>query len=161
MQKICAECKIPKNIEEFGKDKYNKDGLNYDCKLCKNKKARIRNKVNPQQTKARSKRNASTRAAWYKTKPGIESSRRAHLKRKYNITLEDYNKLLDKQNSVCAICGRTEMNNANKVLCVDHNHNTGAIRGLLCGLCNSGIGHFQDDIILIRKSISYLKQYKK
>lgn len=52
------------------------------------------------------------------------------------------------------------MNNINKVLCVDHNHKTGEIRGLLCGLCNSGIGHFKDKIKLLKKAIKYLENYE-
>ncbi len=160
-EKVCADCGDSKPLSEFGKDKYNNDGLNYDCKECKNRKARARDKANPEQTKARNARGAKKRAAWYKTTAGIETSRRAHLKKMFNITLETYNEMLEIQEGVCAICSKPEMNNVNKVLTVDHNHETGKIRGLLCGLCNMGIGALRDDEQLLKNSIKYLRKYEQ
>ncbi len=71
-------------------------------------------------------------------------------KRLYGITQDQYEILSKKQSGLCAICKR------NTPLCVDHNHQTGAIRGLLCNLCNRGIGHFGDDLDLLTAAISYL-----
>lgn len=65
--------------------------------------------------------------------------------RAYNISLEDYERMSLEQNHKCAICGNPEMNNKNKVLCVDHDHTTGKIRSLLCGSCNTGLGSFKDN----------------
>lgn len=53
------------------------------------------------------------------------------LKNRYNMTIEDYNKMLEKQNGLCAICREK------KKLSVDHDHNTGKIRGLICTKCNT------------------------
>ena len=69
--------------------------------------------------------------------------------------------LKEAQDHKCAICGSPEMNTKNKVLCVDHNHNTGNIRALLCSSCNTGLGNFKDNIILLQKAIQYLKIYDK
>lgn len=77
------------------------------------------------------------------------------LRKKYGITLEEYNKILNQQNSKCSICG-THQDDLTKNLVVDHDHCTGKIRGLLCDKCNRGLGHFNDDIKLLRKAVNYL-----
>jgi len=73
------------------------------------------------------------------------------LKRKYNITPEDYNTLYNKQQGKCAICGNSE-----ELLHVDHDHITGKVRGLLCLKCNRGIGFLNDDIKILQQAINYL-----
>jgi hypothetical protein len=86
---------------------------------------------------------------------------KAGLKAHYGLTLEDYQKMLDKQENRCAICDREESSISRygtpKRLTVDHNHATGQIRGLLCDNCNRGIGHLQEDIRILEKAIEYLK----
>lgn len=88
------------------------------------------------------------------------------LKSKYGITLEQYNDLLKKQNGVCAICLSLETRtykNKNIVvesLCVDHDHETGKIRGLLCHKCNSALGLFMESEESLEKAINYLKNGK-
>ena len=158
--KTCAQCKEVKPLSSFGKDKHNNDGYNYSCKLCKNKASRSRHKANPELSKKRNIKHRLKRKEYYDSDKGKESSRRSHLKIKFNITLEDYNIMLEAQNGVCAICSNTEMNNVNKVLCVDHNHETKKIRGLLCGKCNTGLGHLNDNIELLINAIKYLKNYE-
>lgn len=76
-------------------------------------------------------------------------------KKKYGISLSDYEALLERQNGVCAICRRTCKSGRN--LAVDHCHETGKVRGLLCLECNRGIGALKDSIDLLTKAISYLK----
>jgi hypothetical protein len=78
-----------------------------------------------------------------------------YLKRNYGITYDDYVQMLKAQNGVCAICGKAE---EKKRLAVDHCHNTGKIRGLLCGMCNTAIGKLNDDVQLLRKAIQYLEK---
>ena len=77
------------------------------------------------------------------------------LKRRYNLTLQQYKELLQTQNGVCAICGAKP---GRKKLFVDHNHATNKVRGLLCRSCNTGLGCFQDDINLLLKSTKYLRK---
>ena len=77
----------------------------------------------------------------------------------YNITLEEYNKLFEKQNGNCAICGKHQ-SYLKKGLSVDHDHVTGKIRGLLCNNCNAGIGLLKDDIKLLTIAINYLNGTK-
>lgn len=59
----------------------------------------------------------------------------------------------------CEICGKTEKDNG-KRLAVDHNHETGMIRGMLCNNCNLGIGYLKDNIDLLKSAIKYLKKKK-
>ena len=89
----------------------------------------------------------------------VENNRETHLRNKYGITLDFYDKLLEKQNYVCAICNLT--NNNGYKLCVDHCHTTGKIRGLLCHTCNTALGKFKDNEELLINAIKYLKKYEK
>ena len=85
--------------------------------------------------------------------------RKYDLKKSYNITVEQYDEMLLKQNSCCAICKRhkSEVTVKRKNhLCVDHDHNTGKIRGLLCDKCNRGIGLLCDNVDILRNAIEYL-----
>ena len=82
------------------------------------------------------------------------------LKREYNLSINDYEKLLSDQNGNCKICGlpETSMNKYGvKNLAVDHCHTTGRVRGLLCSRCNRGLGYFKDDKVLLKKAIKYLE----
>ena len=89
-----------------------------------------------------------------------EKIRNHDLKSNHSITLEEYNKMLEKQNGVCAICGKKETDKISskkiKNLAVDHNHKTGKVRGLLCGRCNKAIGLFQDNLEHLQSAFKYL-----
>lgn len=88
------------------------------------------------------------------------------LKRDYGISLEAYSALLVKQNGCCAICNAANgsersNNNGRKVLAVDHVHSTGAVRGLLCSLCNQALGLLLERPDLFRKAADYLELHSK
>lgn len=82
-------------------------------------------------------------------------------KRKYGITLEDYDKLIKNQNYVCAICGSNNSKAHTVNFHVDHCHITKKVRGLLCSKCNLGLGYFDDDIVKLSNAIIYLNNNKK
>lgn len=82
----------------------------------------------------------------------------ARLKKKYGITMDEFDAMLEEQNGCCMICGRHHTTQENR-FCVDHCHTTGKIRGLLCYPCNSGLGHFKDDIDMMFKAIAYLNEH--
>lgn len=83
--------------------------------------------------------------------------RRSAYKRLYGITPEDYDRMLLEQGGVCRICGSPA--DEGKRLHVDHLHGADApVRGLLCYLCNSGLGMFRDDPVLLRKAARYLNR---
>lgn len=85
--------------------------------------------------------------------------RERNLKQKYGIVNEDYDRMLAEQGGCCAICGGTEITGRGKHFHVDHNHDTGKVRGLLCPPCNQGLGLLRDDIARLQASIEYLKKY--
>ena len=76
------------------------------------------------------------------------------IKKRYGITIEEVTQLLNKQSNKCAICGNVFVNR--KRTHIDHCHNTGKIRGMLCEGCNIGLGGFKDNIVLLHKAIGYL-----
>lgn len=79
------------------------------------------------------------------------------LKRRYGITQEDYARLSAVQDHSCAICRVEGWMERYGVLHVDHNHQTGEVRGLLCDRCNVGLGRFRDDPDLLVNALTYLK----
>lgn len=80
------------------------------------------------------------------------------LKRVYGITIEDFDRILHDQNGKCAICGGGTERTANGSLCVDHDHKTHKIRGLLCDPCNRAIGLLSDCPKRARALADYLEK---
>ena len=84
----------------------------------------------------------------------------ANLRANYGMTVEDYDAMWLAQRGQCAICGRASslrgQGRGSQRLAVDHDHGTGAVRGLLCGMCNGGLGLFDDDPARLRLAIEYL-----
>jgi hypothetical protein len=85
-----------------------------------------------------------------------EDTRWQKVKFHYGITKEKYATMLDKQGGKCAICRRFP---GKQHLQIDHNHTTGAVRGLLCRTCNAGLGQFFDDQAILQSAILYLGFY--
>lgn len=79
------------------------------------------------------------------------------LKRKYGFSLEGYTELYSEQNGKCFICSTHKPSRGKDRLVVDHCHETGAVRGLLCHKCNRGIGFLCDDKYLLLNAFSYLE----
>lgn len=130
MPKRCNRCKLEKGSTEFFKNKRHSSGLTSWCKVCYKEK-----KATPQ--------DKEVTWAYY-------------LKRTYGLKLEDYNSLLEAQDFRCKICS-THQNQFRNRLHVDHDHNTGQIRGILCVECNTGLGKFKDNPELLQLAIDYLK----
>lgn len=83
-----------------------------------------------------------------------------HYKKSYGLGYEEVKQLRKDQNHLCAICGEKGfmMNSRVKsALCVDHDHKTGEIRGMLCHNCNRGLGLFQDSLDRLKSAIAYLE----
>jgi hypothetical protein len=79
---------------------------------------------------------------------------------KYGITIQDYDDMFEDQGGVCKICSLPQTNKRFNHLCVDHDHETGEVRGLLCDPCNRAIGLFKDDSRLLDKAREYLRSFK-
>lgn len=98
------------------------------------------------------------RVEWYK-KNGHKNyirDRSYNLKKTYGITLEWYEETLAAQGGGCKICGRSPKG---RQLSVDHDHNSGKVRGLICYYCNTGLGNFKDDADLLRRALAYLTAF--
>ena len=78
-------------------------------------------------------------------------------KERYGITYDQYKEMLKNQDHKCAICGVDELDSRDEKLCVDHDHDTGKVRMLLCHNCNCGLGHFKDNPSLLEQAAAYLK----
>jgi len=70
---------------------------------------------------------------------------------------ETFLEIWNSANGACSICQKTEADGI--ALCVDHCHDTGTIRGILCNNCNAGIGMLGDDVAMLEKAISYLQPH--
>lgn len=141
--KKCNRCKQEKATTEFYKNRGQKDGLCGCCKTCSKQHSLANYHKNPIQSMVKS----------------LGRQR----KYRYGVTPDDYEAMSRAQNGVCAICKKTEnryteKHNRLRGLSVDHNHQTGEIRGLLCNKCNKGLGDFCDDLRLLRAAIKYLAQ---
>ncbi len=160
--KRCNRCGLEKPIGDFYLCAGMRDGRRNDFKTCNLAEKRQRYVADPAAAKARVKRwqqenperlNAYRRAR--RLEPGVkERERAAHLKRKYGITIEQYDAMLEAQGGGCFICGRLPREDIS--LHVDHDHFTGEIRGILCFCCNNALADFQEDPALLVKAASYL-----
>lgn len=93
-----------------------------------------------------------------------EANRRIALKTLYGLAHETYLAMLAEQDGKCAICGFTPAPGGKKAaarLHVDHDHDTGRVRALLCNGCNRGLGYLQDNPALLRAAADYIEQHKE
>ena len=130
--KRCGRCMTEKSVEDFHRSKKSKDGRQGRCKTCQ-------------------KALNST--------PGMAEKRKRHAwlacLKKFGITEDEYMKMFDVQNGVCAICHRPELD---VKLAVDHDHRTLKVRGLLCKRCNMGIGLLGDNHETVMTASLYLRR---
>ena len=87
------------------------------------------------------------------------NSRDRWLRRRFGISLQIYERLLNEQDGACAVC-KDKKPQDKRALAVDHDHKTDEIRGLLCSQCNTGLGMFRDNPEYLRNAIAYLKNAK-
>ena len=162
----CSACGLLKLESEFSRNRHKViykgkegkksrqalHGRTYDCLICIQKKRKKYLNENPHM---REKLNAQKRA-YYHTPEFRQKARRHYYKKRYGITLEEYEQILEKQNAVCAICGESNNHKTQQHLHIDHNHKTGKVRGLLCIRCNTIIGNCKENADVLRKAIKYI-----
>ena len=140
--KTCTVCKKELPLTDYHKSSVSKDSFSYRCKSC-DKKARMKYR---EENSEKFYMNARKRA----------------LKFKYGITLEEYEKVLAEQKGLCACCGvdknATGGSREYWNFAVDHCHETGEIRGLLCNACNRGIGLLGDTAENLQRAVDYLRK---
>lgn len=138
--KICGACRKTLLITEFHKDASKRDGLHHNCKPCA-KELRRRRESNPAARAIK----AEKRRAW-----GLSNY--------YGLTSAEYLEMYDAQDGKCAICGYSQ---DGKWLAVDHCHETGAVRGLLCNDCNLMLGNSGDRPDVLESGAEYLRRSRE
>lgn len=160
--KHCSGCKKDKAIVEFGKDRSNNDGLTHRCKTCRNPQSKAWRDRNPEKVKETNIKYKEYRENYYSKEERKRKYKDANLKYSFGITLEQYEKMLLEQNGVCKICKNPETSGNNQKtgvsrLAVDHCHETGKIRSLLCGKCNRSLGLLEENISVLERMIGYIR----
>lgn len=142
--KECRRCLAARPVVDFCADKRTSDGLRKWCKACWNAYMRARwadGRID------RNKKSVSDKA-WREANPVKVKTinRRSRLKRFFGITLEQYDGMLAAQGRCCAACGSSDSGDRRfDTFAVDHDHDTGKVRGLLCANCNRALGLVKDD----------------
>lgn len=156
--KVCKICNKEKDDVEFSNGKFQTIKT---CNECKRRIQRERRKNNLESQRLKdnaeyqkSKEHRLKYAKDYRKKYP-ERTRATNWKAKYGITPEEFYAKLAAQNNKCAICGR-DMNDYTRIFCVDHNHTTNKVRGLLCDPCNYGLGFYEKHK---DKYVAYLELY--
>jgi len=137
--KTCKKCGVEKEASLFYKSSVTADKLEGKCIEC------------------RLEQNAKYRDANRHTDAYKLMKRNTALKMKYGITAKEYDQRKEAQDHKCGIC-KTELQEG-KSTHLDHNHDTGKLRGILCGTCNRALGYFQDDINILEKARNYLQEH--
>lgn len=143
LSKRCSKCQVEKDLDEFYRSTRYKDGRQHRCKDCSKRYTQ------------------EATAAWRRENPASQkaSTRRTKAKQKYGVSLDTIHKMLTSQGGRCAICQKpisfTADDKRNKPH-VDHDHQSGKLRSLLCLTCNTGLGMFGDSIHLIELAKQYL-----
>jgi hypothetical protein len=156
--KICNVCGGAKPLTDYYANSYGRDGTRPECKECTSARRRAWYESNREREIERVRQwsvqnPARVRANMQRfTESGKRkvSNRKSHLKRKYGMTLDDFDALLASQGGGCAICGKPDPDN------VDHDHVTGRVRGILCWNCNIGVGQFEDSEDRLAAATSYI-----
>ena len=139
--KTCIECKQDFDLDGFYRNRSRPDGRSQRCKSCD--------------------RAWQSRAYYKKQKadPGAHAQQRYYenIKHRYGMTSEQYEAMLKRQNGQCAVCPATQADSKKTRLHVDHDHQTGKVRGLLCTHCNQAIGCAKDSPDRLRELADYLE----
>jgi len=158
----CTKCKNPKREDEMSKDKNRHNGISSWCKQCRRVMSFSRKKRNPESV-ARQKSIKALRYAELNTdqpEAAYMKRRGITLKHRYGMSLEDYDVMLSAQSECCAICERPA-SDLTYLLRVDHCHESGEVRGLLCVSCNGFLGAIKDRVELLHRAIYYLTNKKQ
>lgn len=149
--KVCRDCDEAKPRDQFRKHPETKDRLHTYCSPCDNARRRANKaKADPE---SRERRKQTTRSWYYENQ---ERYRDTYLTRVYGISLAEYNALLESQGGKCGLCRIDEPGGFGSWH-VDHDHDSGAVRGLLCQRCNIGLGYFKDDPDVLRAAADYIE----
>ena len=144
--KTCTKCGELKPLGDYHKRAASKDGHKYICKACSVEEHRAWKAAQP------AGRLSAMEKSWRDNNPRREIERR--LLRKYGISHDEFTAMVLQQDGQCAICHKVPPK-----LVVDHDHETGAVRQLLCGNCNRALGMLQDQPHLADRAADYLRTH--
>lgn len=165
--KRCRRCKkVALASEAFTKEPRCKGGYRNLCKTCHNEthvkspeaaqaahtKWRENNPEKYKESQARSRKKRAVKVALL--------GRRRTLRR-YGLSSEDYDRMVEAQGGVCVICRLPPTKGKGERLHVDHCHKTGKVRALLCSDCNRALGYFRDDLARVVQAAEYLRQHQE
>lgn len=149
----CGEVKA-RTAEFWHRHRSTPDGLAAYCKPCLTTKVRDYQDRNREAVRERARSRRRARA-------GSEELRRmdrdAHLRR-IGFTAAEADEMLAAQGGICAVCGTDDPRGRHATFVVDHDHESGAVRGMLCNACNIGLGKFRDDPDVLVAAAAYLLQ---
>lgn len=159
-------CGKTKSISQFYKHPFNKSGRDTRCKECSkayNNQWSEANKERKRELVRNCKRRSRQYHAPLKTYPSRQEHTPEqrerwlfnHRTKSYGITVAQYKQMLEEQKGLCAICGEPDPDG--KRLSIDHDHDTGTVRGLLCNKCNLGLGYFRDSAKRLARAAIYLE----
>lgn len=157
--KRCKKCGDSKPLSEFHRASGMADGYRSECKVCSRASRRAWYVVNREKAIANVKRWQQANRVEYNAKQRAYRSKRrdiereGHLRRTFNMSQADYDDLLARQGGGCRICGKEPRKIS---LHVDHDHETGEVRGLLCVGCNNSLGQMHDDPHLLLRAVEYV-----
>jgi len=132
MTKRCTKCGEEKPLDSFPRERRSSDGVTARCKEC----------------------TSNYQREWREQRGGNLYDRTI----RYGISPEEYEELLDEQLNCCACCGSSNPRRKAGFV-IDHDHETGSIRGLLCHNCNIGIGLLGDSLGGLEMAINYLRRH--
>lgn len=172
--KRCSKCKEEKIIEEYYKNNQTKDGYLNKCKACCKERENSLIHIKVEEKKCCRCKEIKKSTEFYKRKSSLDGlyyrcikceklrvnsekkkrqRRYRDIERKYGMSSEEYEQTLKMQNGHCAICPK------NKNLCIDHDHNTGKTRAILCEDCNRSLGMFEDNPQYLLNAADYLNYH--
>lgn len=170
-ERACTKCGLVKPLTDFHRCvKDIRYGVQSKCKVCKNEENTKWRRANPEKMAANKRRyrdkngerlRVQQRAAYHALNAADPTAaklvrRKQHMAARYGLTVEAFERLLEEFDGKCGICRRTSQR-----LVVDHDHETGAVRGILCVKCNVSLGAFGDSIRGLKTAIAYLKNASK
>ncbi len=151
----CSRCGVEKPLSEFHSCTNLVSGVNPACKVCENERRRKWRNEHADQIKTRQPHYRRTYKSRHPERQRA-SERRQSLKKKFGISIEQYDKMLELQAFGCAIC-RAVSDKSGRRLAVDHDHKTGRLRGLLCTNCNTAVGLLDESPHIFELALEYVK----
>lgn len=158
LTKLCSRCQRDLPVTEFTK-RGDSDKLRSHCRACRGRYTKAYKAANPD--RAAEIQRAARRRHYVSHADELRAKSRRQRFDNYGITQDEFEALLASQGGVCAICREPEtarhQNGDVRSLAVDHDHDTGRVRGLLCTNCNQALGKFKDDAERLQRAVEYLR----